>query len=362
MRNFVYNSQILLCLAFFAKIALASGEAGAYFVYEYGRMYEAEHKSQNIDLNAKVLIQNHISFNWNSTDIESNGGKIVLLSAAFPFSVNSYVLEPAFFVGKGAWEKGDFGYFYGKPSLPFALGFGISLYRGSNSFIANYMLCNGKIVTNRGNIELFNSEFYMYNVLYKFNANRNFNLYAGFAGLNAEAAGALTAENQGYFLFPYLFYEASGYLNVKAVYGMANLKLEFASVEYGVALGTLVAVSEKIDGNLHYKYRKKFANYYGEEEIFEDFYPVHIKGSGIVFSILSVQTKKIRIGENYIQYGIKKPLAIPFGKFFSERPDDSSYFGGGGEDNGEIQNDDNKRNLLKDIFLLGLTAYISVYF
>ncbi|MDR0515633.1 MAG: hypothetical protein LBH25_01145 [Fibromonadaceae bacterium] len=349
--------KILLNIAFFAKIVLASNEAGAYFVYDYGKMYEAEHKSKHIDLNAKVLLQNNASFYWNSTRIESDGGKIVLLSAAFPFSINSYVLEPAILLGKGFWEKWDFKYFYGRPSLPFALGFGMSLYRGPNSFSINYMICNGKIIGSQEETELFNSDFYIYHALYKFNASRNFNLYAGFAGLNAEATGVLTAENQGYFLFPYLFYEANGYMNVKAVYGMANLKLESASMEYGIDLGALVAVSEKVAGNLHYKYRKKFANYFGEEEIFEDFYPVRMKGSGIVFSILSVQTKKIRIGEKYIQYGIKKPLAIPFGKFFTARQeiDENGDFYGDYED-------DSKRNILKDIFLLGLTAHASVYF
>jgi hypothetical protein len=344
LKNIIH--KILLSFAFFAKMALAFNEASAYFVYDYGKMYEAEHKSEHIDLNAKILFQNPISFNWNSTNIENGSGKIVLLSAAFPFRVNSYVLEPAILLGKGFWEKGDFEYFYGKPYLPFALGFGISFYQGSNSFTLNYMLCDGRITNNQGDAELYNSEFYIYNALYKFNASRNLNLYAGFAGLNAEATGALTAQNQGYFLFPYLFYKTSGYLNVKVVYGMANLKLESASAEYGIDLGALVAVSEKNAGNLHYKYRKKFADYFGEEEIFQYFEPVRIKGSGIVFSILSIQTKKIRIGEKYIQYGIKKPLAIPFGKFFSAWQ--------------EI--DGNETSLLKDIFLWGLTAYTSVYF
>jgi hypothetical protein len=338
--------KIILSFAFFAKTALASSEAGAYFVYEYGKMYEAEHKSQNMDLNAKILFQNPISFYWNSTDMESNGGKITLLSASFPFSINSYVLEPSILFGMGAWEKGDFSYFYGKPSLPFLLSFGMSFYRGSNSITANYMLCNGKILNNQGDEELFNSEIYVYNAFYKFNASNNFNLYAGFAGLNAEAAGSLTAENQGYFLFPYLFYETSGHLNVKTVYGMANLKVESTSAEYGIDLGALVAVSDNSAGNLHYKYRKKFADYYGDEEIFRDFYPMHIKGNGIAFSVLSIQTKKIRIGENYIQYGVKKPLAIPFGKFFSAN---------------NLNNAEEKVPV-KDVLLMGLTANVNYHF
>jgi len=339
-------NKIFISLALFAKTALAFNEAGAYFVYEYGRMYEAEHKSQNMDLSAKILVQNPMSFYWNATNMESNGGKIALFSASFPFSVNSYVLEPAILFGNGAWEKGDFSYFYGKPNLPFVLGFGMFFYIGSNSIVANYMFCNGKIVNNRGNEELFSSDLYIYNVFYKLDANKNFNLYAGFAGLNAEAAGALTAENQRYFLFPYLFYEASGHLNVKAVYGMANLKAESALAEYGVDLGALVAVSDNSVGNLHYKYRKKFADYYGKEEIFRDFYPMHVKGSGIAFSILSIQTKKMRLGENYIQYGVKKPLAIPFGNFFS-----SGNF-----------NDTEKKISVKDALLLGLTANVNYYF
>ena len=307
MKNII--RKIFLSIALFATTALASNEAGAYFVYEYG--------------------------------------KIALLSASFPFSINSYVLEPSLFIGKGDFEKGDFEYFYGKPLMPFALGFGMSLYMGSNSFTTNYMLCNGKISNNRGDLELFNSDFYVYNAFYKLNANKNLNLYAGFAGLDIDAAGALTAENQGYFLFPYLFYEISGHLNVKTAYGMANLKTETALAEYGIDLGALTALSGKNSGTLHYKYRKKFANYYDdEEEIFRDFYPAHINGSGIAFSVLSIQTKQIRIGENYIQYGVKKPIAVPFGKFFSENKNLS----------------DEEKMSVKDALLWGLTCTLRIFF
>jgi len=344
LKNIIH--KILLSFAFFAKVALASSEAGAYFVYEYGNMYEAEHKSQNMDLNAKILFQNPLSFKWNSAGVESDGGRIVLLSASFPFSINSSVLDPSLLIGKGAWEKGDFEYFYGKPDLPFVLGFGMSFYQGSNLFAVDYMLCNGKILNNKETAELFDLNFYIYNVFYKLNANKNFSLYAGYAGLNAEAAGALTAENQGYFLFPYLFYETGGYLNLKTVYGMANLKAESASVEYGIDLGTLVVIREKNAGNLHYKYRKKFADYYGEKEVFRDFYSMSIKGSGIIFSVLSIQTKKIHLGENYIQYGIKKPLALPFGKLFSAR---------------NFENDEPSMSI-KDALLWGLTGTLHILF
>ncbi|GBU25490.1 hypothetical protein R83H12_02133 [Fibrobacteria bacterium R8-3-H12] len=309
-------------------------------------MYEAEHRAQNMDLSAKILFQNPVSFRWNSAGVESDGGRIALFSASFPFSINSYVLEPSLMFGNGVWEKGDFQYFYGKPDLPFVLGFGMSFYQGSNSFVANYMLCNGKILNNQEDAEFFNLDFYIYNAFYKFNASKNFNLYAGFAGLNAKAAGALTAENQGYFLFPYLFYETGGHLNIKTVYGMANLKAEYALAEYGVDLGALVAVSEKNTGNLHYKYRKKFADYYGEKEISRDFYSMSIKGSGIVFSVFNIQTKKMRLGENYIQYGVKKPFAIPFGKLFSARNFEKNEY--------SIS--------VKDVLLWGLTANANVYF
>jgi len=345
LKNIIIR-KILLNFAFFAKVALASSEAGAYFVYEYGKMYEAEHKLQNMDLSAKILFQNPLSFKWNSAGVESDGGRIVLLSASFPFSINSSVLEPSLLFGKGAWERGDFEYFYGKPDLPFVLGFGMYFYQGSNSFAANYILFNGKILNNKETAELFDLNFYIYNAFYKLSANKNFSLYAGFAGLNAEAAGALTAENQGYFLFPYSFYETGGYLNIKTAYGIANLKAESALAEYGIDLGTLVVIREKNAGNLHYKYRKKFADYYGDKEVSRNFYSMSIKGSGIIFSVFSIQTKKIRLGENYIQYGVKKPLAIPFGKLFSAR---------------NFENDEPSMSV-KDVILLGLTANLNVYF
>ncbi|MCL1957772.1 MAG: hypothetical protein FWF63_10640, partial [Fibromonadales bacterium] len=188
--------------------------------------------------------------------------------------------------------------------------------------------------------------FYIYNAFYKLRASKNFSLYAGFAGLNAEAEGALTSANQGYFLFPYSFYRTGGHLNIKAAYGMANLKTESALAEYGIDLGTLLVIREKNAGYLHYKYRKKFADYYGDKEVSRDFHSMSIEGSGIVFSVFSIQTKKIRLGENYIQYGVRKPLAIPFGKLFSAR---------------NYENDKPTMSV-KDVLLFGLTANMSVYF
>jgi len=338
--------KVLLSFAFIAKTALASSEAGAYFLYEYGKMYEAEHKSQSMDLSAKMLFQNPLSFKWNSAGVESDGGRIALFSASFPFDMNSCVLEPSILLGKGAWERGDFQYFYGKPDLPFVLGFGMSFYQGANSFAVDYTLFNGKILNNKETEELFNLNFYIYNAFYKLNASKNINLYAGYAGLNAEAAGALTSKNQGYFLFPYSFYETGGHLNIKTVYGMANLKAETASAEYGIDLGTLVVIREKNAGYLHYKYRKKFADYYGDKEVYRDFYSMSIKGSGIVFSVFNIQTKKIRLGENYIQYGVRKPLAIPFGKLFSAR---------------NFESDEPSMSVI-DMLLWGLTGNLRILF
>jgi hypothetical protein len=335
--------KVFLSLIFLATLAFASNEAGANFVYEYGKMYEADFSSQNINFNAKALIQNQVVFNWNTTSIESDGGEIVFLSLSFPFSTNLCVLEPSIMFGNGAWKRGDFQYFYGKPDLPQVLGFEMSLYKGSSNIGLLYFLGNAKLLNNNENIELFNSDFYIYNALYQYRINKGINLAAGFMGLNVEASGMLTAENQGYFLFPYAFYNASGHLEAKAVYALANLKLESASAEYGLDFGALAVLSGKLAGNMHYKYRK----FFGKEEFIETLTPVQMKNSGIIFSILSIKTKKINIGSNYIQYGVQKPFALPFGAAFPES------FG-----NSNLGRDIS----LKDIFLFGLTASLNVYF
>jgi hypothetical protein len=322
-------------IAFFAKIAFALNGASANFVYDYGKMFEAEFQSQKIDFDAKIFYQNPLIFNWDSTKMENDGGKVILLSVAFPFSVNSFILEPSFLFASGKWQRGNFDYFYGKPDLPSVFVFSMYFRNNSNVLGVNYFFGNARLLNNSESFELFNSDFYIYNIFYKLGA-----ICAGFAGMNAKASGSLTAENQGYFLFPYRFYNASGYMNAKAVYGIANLSLKSSVAEYGMDLGALAALSGKIAANMHYKYRK----FYGTEEIFENLNPVQMKNSGIIFSILSIKTRKISIGENYIQYGIQKPFAIPFGELFPK-----ANPGEGGD-------------FLKDIFLWGLTASISVYF
>jgi hypothetical protein len=334
LRNIIHKI-FFVYIAFFAELAFAFSGASANFVYDYGKMYEAEFRNSKIDLDAKIFYQNPLASKWDSTNIESDGGEIVFLSAVFPFSASSFILEPSFLFASGKWQRGDFDYFYGKPDLPSVFGFSMYFYHHSNVLGANYIFGNAKLLNNAESYELFNSDFYIYNVFYKLGA-----ICAGFAGINAKAKGSLTAENQGYFLFPYRFYDASGYMSAKAIYGIANLGFKSSAAEYGMDLGAIAVLRGKIAANMHYKYRK----FYGTEEFFEDLNPVQMKNSGIIFSILSIKTKKINIGENYIQYGIQKPFAIPFGELF---PKADSGKGG---------------DFLKDVFLWGLTASISVCF
>jgi len=337
LRNII--RKVFLNLAFLATSALALNEAGANFVYEYGQMYQAGISGKNINFNAKAFIQNPLVFNWNTTSLENDGGKIFLLSFSFPFSTDLCTVEPYIMFGSGAWERGDFQYFYGKPDLPAVSGFGMSI----GNIDLFYFFGNLKLLNNQEDRELFNSDFYLYNALYQYRINKGINLAAGFMGLNIEASGALTAENQGYFLFPYAFYRASGYLNAKTIYALANLKLESSSAEYGLDFGTLEVLKGKLAGNMHYKYRK----FYGKDEHIETLNPVQLKNSGIIFSVFSIKTKKIDMGKSYLQYSVHKPFALPFGAAFPK-----SF--GNSEASREIS--------LKDILLFGLTASVNVYF
>jgi len=330
-----------LTIALFANLALASEKASAYFVYDYGKMFDIEHKSQNINWNAKILFQNPLSFDWDSTKMISDGGKIFLLQAEFPFDLGSFILTPSFLYGMGKWEKGDFEYFYGKPDLPNINGFEISLsYNFSHLLSANYYFGNVKLLNNR-NAELFSSDFYFCNAFYKYAPKNYFSLSAGFASVNMEMDGALTAQNQSYFLFPYSFYSTAGSLDVKAIYGAADLNFGSGFASYGLKLGSVLAIDGEMNGNMHYKHRK----FYGDDEVFDSINTLHFKNSGLVFSVIGVNTKKIKLGETLLQYGIQKPFIIPFGKIFSKN-----------------SINEGKSLSAKDIFLTLLTANLSVYF
>jgi len=341
-RRFLENTilKTLLAAALFANLALASDRASAYFVYDYGKMFDVEHKSQNINLDAKILFQNPLSFDWDSTKIVSDGGKIFLLRADFPFDLGSFVLTPSFLYGMGKWEKGDFEYFYGKPDLPSINGFEISLsHNFSHSLSAGYYFGNAKLLNN-GNEELFSSDFYFCDVFYKYAPKAYFNLSAGFASANVEMGGALTAQNQSYFLFPYSFYSATGSLDVKAIYGIADLSFESEFASYGLKLGSVFAIDGEMNGNMHYKHRK----FYGDDEVFDSINTLHFKKSGLVFSVIGINTKKIKLGDILLQYGVQKPFIIPFGKIFPQNPINEG------------------KPSAKDIFLTLLTANVSVYF
>jgi len=327
----IISKVFFTSIVFFANIALASNRAGAYFVYDYGQMIDVESKLKNIDWNAKFLFQNSISIDWNNTNMVNEGGKIFLLQTEFPVELGSFILTPSFSIGTGEWENGDFQYFYGKPDLPYINGIDISLsYSTKHLLNASYYFGNAKILNKVDNetYELFNSDFYFGNIFYRYAC-----LYAGFAVANIKANGSLTAENQRYFLFPYNFYNLTGDLRIRVVYSMVDFR--FAK------LGVAYAIDGEMKGNMHYKYRK----FYGTEEFFETLEPVQFKGSGFIFCLLGLETRKMRIGENYIQYGVFKPLAMPFGNV---------------SPTSEVK--PNRAKLLKDLFLLGLTARVNIFF
>ena len=333
--------KVFSTVALLANLALASDRAGAYFIYDYGKMLDMEHKSQNINWSAGILFQNPLSLDWDSTKITSDGGKIFLLQAEFPVDLGSFVLTPSFLYGRGKWERGDFEYFYGKPDLPGINGLEISLsYNSSHLLSTGYYFGNAKLLNN-GNTELFNSDFYLCKASYKYANKTYFDLLAGFAYANMETSGALTAQNQSYFLFPYSFYNASGSLDVKAIYGIADLNFESEFASYGLKLGSVLAIDGEMNGNMHYKHRK----FYGRDEVFDSIGTLHFKNSGLVFSVIGVNTKRIKLGEVFLQYGIQKPFVIPFGKIFPGNPVNSE-----------------KSISAKDIFLTLLTANVNVYF
>lgn len=326
--------------ALFANLALASDRAGAYFVYEYGKMFGIEHKSKNINLDAEIFFQNPLTFDWDSTKIINDGGKIFLLQADFPFDFGPFILTPSFLYGMGKWEKGDFEYFYGKPDLPSISGFEISLSHNSSHLLsAGYYFGNAKLLNNE-NTELFSSDFYFCDIFYKYAPKAYFNLSAGFASANVEMGGALTAQNQSYFLFPYSFYNAAGSLDVKAIYGIADFSFESEFAIYGFKLGSAFAIDGEMNGNMHYKHRK----FYGDDEVFDSINTLHFKNNGIVFSVIGINTKKIKLGEVFLQYGVQKPFIIPFGKIFPKNAIN------------EV------KPSAKDIFLTLLTANVNIFF
>jgi hypothetical protein len=334
--------KLIGSLVLLASAAFASSKASASFVYELGKMTEAELETDVIHFNAKILFQNPLSFHWKSTDIRSDGGKIVLLTAGFPFRFSSFSWKPSFLFAAGVWDKGDFEYFYGKPDLPRVFGSSLDAEYAFHRFGADFLSGNAKLLNNTEDAELFDADFYLYHAFYGLHAGSLFKARAGFAGFKMEALGALTAGNQRYFLFPYAYYQASGTMNAKAVYGTATVSLESNFLKYGIDLGIFYLINGKIRGNMHYQYRK----FFGDDEVYDTIHPVELKNSGLLFSVLSIKTRKIKIGKIYAAYGIQKPLVYPFGRIFPK---------GGKTGSSDASS-------IKEAILWGLSAHIEAGF
>ncbi|GHV12121.1 hypothetical protein AGMMS49938_04040 [Fibrobacterales bacterium] len=333
-------NRILIALVLhFVSFAFAFNEASAFYIYEYAKIYNFEHKNENLNLSATVLFQEPLSFDYASTKITSDGGNIFFLQTELSFAIGKGTFTPSFLFGRGKWQSGDFEYFYGKPHLPSINAFSGTFNLGNSSVNAGFYFGKMQILNNE-ELELFNSDFYFSNVSYKYSAN-HLNATIGFVSANMNANGSLTAANQHYFLFPYSFYNADGLLKIKALYEITNLSFEGNFANYALKLGGVISLYGKMNGKMHYKHRK----FYGQDEVFDTLATIQLKNNGFAFAILSINSKKIKFDKFAIQYGVQKPFIIPFGKSFNGI-------------SGETKNSVN----LKDAFLSMLTANANIYF
>ncbi|MDR2732283.1 MAG: hypothetical protein LBB36_03595, partial [Fibromonadaceae bacterium] len=161
----IVGARLIAPLLLFTNTALALDRVGAVFVYEYAKLYALEQNFSNVNFNAVLLFQNPLSLDWDGTEIKSDGGKVFLFNAKFPFDAGFATLTPHFSYGSGVWRSGDFYRFYGKPHLPGVSGFGMCAGRGGNSLGAAYYFGEAKILNNEDE-DLFSSDFYLWNVFY----------------------------------------------------------------------------------------------------------------------------------------------------------------------------------------------------
>jgi hypothetical protein len=124
------------------------------------------------------------------------------------------------------------------------------------------------------------------------------------------ADGALTAANQQYALFPYAFYNLTGSADVFAGWTMLSLDLRGKYIQHRIKAGAGNIFNGKAYANAHYQYRK----FYGDEEVNKDIVNMNLSGTGIVFSIYSLESRELTVTDKvHIYLGLRKILGYYWG-------------------------------------------------
>jgi hypothetical protein len=281
----------------------------------------------------------------------SEGGSGLFFDAALSFRIRGLKVEPSASYAAASWGKGDFYWFFGKPNLPALRRLGLTGALGAHGLGFSLFSLDADILDNDG-AGLFEGASRGAVLYYRFSGkNRRFpvNGVLGYCYAGAEMEGGLTSSNQGYFLFPYRFYNLDASFAAHAGFAMMSLEYRFSIFRIAAALGAAHVFQGEGSADIHYREKSLFGGNEKTTPLSKD-----VGGLGAAFLSVDFGIPALRLGaKTSLSLGIKKTLAIPWGyrNVFSADesglPDTPSA---GGPDT----------DLIRTMLLSGLSLYASL--
>jgi hypothetical protein len=262
----------------------------------------------------------------------SEGGQGYFFVFSLPVYIRSLRIETSYAVGSGSWEDGSFYWFFGKPQVSALHIPGLSITYDQRYTLGFHRLSLDLDIRNNDDMPLFDSGLAGYVLFAAFSREwAQFRFKSSLGWLYAEGSleGALTASNQRYAFFPYVFYNVTGTLDAHIGYGAADIRYRRSIFQYRIGLGVLHGFGGKIAANMRYK--KK--NLFGPSEAHETATPLEFEGLGAAFLLLNWGAPALRIGRGaYLSFDLNKILVIPWGY----EQDSGETTGDGGVSAGQI--------------------------
>jgi hypothetical protein len=277
--------------------------------------------------------------------IDNAGGAGAFLTARLPLRFLGFTIEPSILWGKAAWEDGSLYWFLGKPDLPEAKAFGISVAYKNHSAAFYYVALDIDVAGN-DDIRLFTSESNGFAGFYTFSFERpalKLGVSGGLACAEGSLGGELTDSNQHYWFFPYIFYRVNGDFYGKA--GSLALSLRISPTKtrrfsFETDIATAYIFSSRVSWSFNYKNKNLFDGRVVSGDRF-----VRVSGIAGIFLRFGVGWTDLPIGKTLLSFGGRKIFIIPGN--FAEMEVDTSSIGTTSSDT------------LKTLLLSGLSFYAS---
>jgi hypothetical protein len=289
-------------------------------------------KPWGLRLGAGFFFQSETEGAFDKALIKNEGGRGYYIGTSFSFPEGALVLTPSFVYGSGNWDEGSLYWFWGKPDVPAFWSAGLSAGLADHLLRFAYLSLDADILNNDG-AALFDSHADFFSAAYAFSRRGAKNQFEGTLGglyARGEIAGVLSAENQGYMLFPYGFYRIQGNFEALLIHGGVRLLRPLGAFQYKVQLGLVQALWGVISADIHYKEKKLF----GGNEGYETLGLPGLGGTGAGFIRLAVAMPALPIGrggKTRFSPELEKLFFIPWGykKFLPSGEEETSGGGSG---------------------------------